>query len=340
LNKKIHDEYMRRDKMKYIDLHCDTLMNVMLSNEKIDLASNDKTSVDFKRLKEGNAMAQFFAVFLPDMDTFKEYGIEPIPDDEYIDRAVNILKESVEKNSHIIQMAYNIDDINRNHKDNKISAILTIEDGRSIDGKLEKIKKYYDMGIRLITLTWNYENSLGFPNSNDPEIMNKGLKPFGMEAVEYMNELGIIVDVSHLSDGGFYDVASVSKKPFIASHSNARDISPHRRNLTDDMIRIIGEKGGVVGLNFCASFLNENAKGPDSTIEMMVKHLNHIRNVGGEDVLALGTDLDGIKGNLEIDSCHKMPLLFNALEKAGWSTGLIEKFAYKNSLRVIEETMK
>lgn len=326
--------------MKYIDLHCDTLMKLVLSDENIDLASNDKTSVDFKRLKEGNAMAQFFAIFLPDEETYEYYKKEPVPDDEYILKAVNILKESVGRNSDIIEMAFNADDIERNQKNNKMSAILTIEDGRSIDGKLEKIKKYYDMGIRLITLTWNYENSLGFPNSNDPEMMNKGLKPFGREAVEYMNELGILVDVSHLSDGGFYDVANISKKPFIASHSNARGISPHRRNLTDDMIRIIGEKGGVIGLNFCASFLNENAQGPNSTIEMMIKHLNYIRNVGGEDVLALGTDLDGIEGNLEIDSCNKMPLLFDVLEKAGWSSKLIEKFAYENSLRVIKETMK
>lgn len=326
--------------MKYIDLHCDTLMKLVLSDENIDLASNDKTSVDFKRLKEGNAMAQFFAIFLPDEETYGYYKKEPVPDDEYILKAVNILKESVGRNSDIIEMAFNADDIERNQKNNKMSAILTIEDGRSIDGKLEKIKKYYDMGIRLITLTWNYENSLGFPNSNDPEMMNKGLKPFGREAVEYMNELGILVDVSHLSDGGFYDVANISKKPFIASHSNARGISPHRRNLTDDMIRIIGEKGGVIGLNFCASFLNENAQGPKSTIEMMIKHLNYIRNVGGEDVLALGTDLDGIEGNLEIDSCNKMPLLFDVLEKAGWSSKLIEKFAYENSLRVIKETMK
>lgn len=331
---------MRRDNMKYIDLHCDTLMKLVLSDENIDLASNDKTSVDFKRLKEGNAMAQFFAIFLPDEETYGYYKKEPVPDDEYILKAVNILKESVGRNSDIIEMAFNADDIERNQKNNKMSAILTIEDGRSIDGKLEKIKKYYDMGIRLITLTWNYENSLGFPNSNDPEMMNKGLKPFGREAVEYMNELGILVDVSHLSDGGFYDVANISKKPFIASHSNARGISPHRRNLTDDMIRIIGEKGGVIGLNFCASFLNENAQGPNSTIEMMIKHLNYIRNVGGEDVLALGTDLDGIEGNLEIDSCNKMPLLFDVLEKAGWSSKLIEKFAYENSLRVIKETMK
>ena len=326
--------------MKFVDLHCDTLSILALSDEEISLASNDKTSVDFERLRKGNALVQFFAMFLPSKATYERLEMEPMDDDEYILKSVNILKDAIEENSNIIAMAYNIEDIKRNEEEGKMSAILTIEDGRSIDGNLEKIKKYYDLGVRLITLTWNHENSLGYPNSADPQIMEKGLKPFGIEAVEYMNELGIIVDVSHLSDGGFYDVARVSKKPFIASHSNARAISPHQRNLTDEMIRIISEKGGVVGLNFCPPFLNEDAEGKDSTIELMVRHLNHIKNVGGEDVIALGSDLDGIGGNLEIDSCDKIPLLFEALERAGWSSRLIEKFAYKNSLRVIEEVMK
>ena len=196
-----------------------------------------------------------------------------------------------------------------------MSTILTIEDGRSINNDLAKIKEYYDLGIRLITLTWNFENCLGYPNSDDPKIMNKGLKDFGKEAVEYMNELGIIIDVSHLSDGGFYDVAEISRLPFIASHSNARALSPHRRNLTDDMIRIIGERGGVIGLK-------------------------HIKDKGGEEVLALGTDFDGIGGNLQIPSADKLPLLFEALRREGWSEDLIEKFAYKNALRVIRDVMK
>lgn len=326
--------------MKFIDLHCDTLSILALSDEEISLKSNDKTSVDFERLKKGNALAQFFAIYLPSEATYEKLKKEPMDDDEYILKSVKILKEAIEENPDLIAMAYNAEDIKRNKAEGKMSAILTIEDGRSIEGKLEKIKQYYDLGVRLITLTWNHENSLGYPNSKDPEIMKKGLKAFGIEAIEYMNDLGIIVDVSHLSDGGFYDVARVSKRPFIASHSNARAISPHQRNLTDEMIKIISDKGGVVGLNFCPPFLNQDAKGQDSTIELMVKHLNHIRNVGGEDVIALGSDLDGIGGNLEIDSCDKIPLLFKALEKAGWSSRLIEKLAYENALRVIGDVMK
>lgn len=329
--------------MKYIDLHCDTLMKIINAlykgKEEQTLASNTIASVDFKRLRGSNALAQFFAIFLPPEKIFKEMGMEPIPDDEYINLAAKLLKSSVEENSDIIKMAYSYDDILKNESENKMSAMLTIEDGRSVDGNLEKLDMYYDLGIRLITLTWNYENSIGYPNSKDPEVMKRGLKSFGRETVEYMNEIGIIVDVSHLSDGGFYDVAKISKKPFVASHSNARELSPHPRNLTDDMIRILGEKGGVAGLNFCSNFLNEDIEAEDSTIELMVRHLNYMKNVGGEDVIALGSDLDGITSNVEIDSSDKMPLLFHALKKSGWSDDLIEKVAYKNVLRVIKDTL-
>ena len=326
--------------MKYIDLHCDTLMKMQELTEEENLYKNSIASIDFRRLKKSKAMAQFFAIFLLNEAEFKEFGIERMEDDLYIDKLRKTLLTEIERNSDIISMAYSYEDLIRNQKEDKISAFISIEDGRSIDGKLEKIDDYYQMGVRSIGLTWNHENCIGYPNSKDRDIMNRGLKDFGKEAVEYMNHLGIIIDVSHLNDGGFYDVAKISKKPFIASHSNARSLAEHSRNLTDDMIRILGEKGGVTGLNFAPQFLNKDIKNRDSTIELMIKHLDHIKNVGGEDVLALGTDFDGMSGNLEIDSSEKMPNLFHALSKHGWSDRLLEKFAYKNVERVIRDTIK
>lgn len=326
--------------MKYIDLHCDTLMMVPDRSKNQTLLSNTIAAIDFTRMKKAGTMAQFFAIFLMQKQHFESLGKEYIEDDIYINNCIKALKAEVQDNSDIISMAYNYDDILKNHSEDKMSAVLTIEDGRSVNNSFEKIKDYYDKGIRLISLTWNFENCFGFPNSDDPGIMNKGLKEFGKEAVEYMNEVGMIIDVSHLSDGGFYDVEEISKKPFIASHSNARALSPHKRNLTDDMIKIVGKSGGVIGLNFAASFLNKDIKSRDSTIDLMVNHLNYIKNLGGEDVIALGTDLDGTSGNLEIDSVDKMPMLFEALKKDGWDDNLIEKFAFKNALRVIKDTMK
>ncbi len=326
--------------MGYIDLHCDSLLRIFNKYEKENLSENKNLSVDFKGLKKGDALAQFFAVFLPDNETLKEIKAAKIDDDLYIDKLIKILKKEVKKNNDIIEMAYNYQDIISNQKENKISAFLTIEDGRSVNADLKKIKKYHQDGIRLITLLWNHENCFGYPNSNDQKIMSRGLKDFGIEAVKYMNEIGMIIDVSHLSDGGFYDVAEYSKKPFIASHSNARNLAAHPRNLKDDMIKIIAEKGGVIGLNFAPQFLNNNSSNKESKIEEMIYHLNYIKNLGGESVLALGSDLDGIHGNLEIDSSQKMPLLFKALKNDGWSADLIEKFKAKNALRVIKEVLK
>lgn len=323
--------------MKYIDMHCDTIMKVPDNGSSDLLIENPLAGVDFKRMRAGNAMSQFFAMFLMSDEIFVEEGKKIITDDEYISNSVKLLKEAV-VNCDYIEMAYNYEDLIKNNNNNKMSAFLTIEDGRSAKS-VEKIQEYYDLGVRLIGLTWNFENCIGYPTSDDKEIMNKGLKKYGFDAVEYMNHIGMIVDVSHLSDAGFYDVAKISKKPFVASHSNARELSPHRRNLTDDMIRIIANKGGVAGLNFAPAFLNKDIANQNSRIELMVEHLNYVKNIGGEDVLALGSDLDGVEGKLEINSTDKMPNLFEALRKDGWSENLIEKFAYRNVSRLIKDTL-
>lgn len=325
--------------MRYIDLHCDSLLKIFNKSEQENLFENNNLSVDFKSLQQGEALAQFFAIFMPDEETLTELKFEEINDDLYIDRAVNILEQEVIQHNQIVALAKNYQDIIVNQQQGKISALLTIEDGRSVAGNLDKLKKYYKKGIRLITLTWNYENCFGYPNSTNPAQMARGLKDFGIEAVQYMNQLGMLIDVSHLSDGGFYDVAQYSSKPFIASHSNARSLANHPRNLTDQMIIKIAEKGGVIGLNFAPYFLNKDNANSKSSIERMIAHLNYLKNIGGENVLALGTDFDGIHGNLEIASSKQMPLLFKALARSGWNTDLIEKFAFKNSMRVIKEVL-
>lgn len=325
--------------MRYIDLHCDSLLKIFNKSEQENLFENNNLSVDFKSLQQGEALAQFFAIFMPDEETLTELKLEEINDDLYIDRAVNILEQEVIQHNQMVALAKNYQDIIVNQQQGKISALLTIEDGRSVAGNLDKLKRYYKKGIRLITLTWNYENCFGYPNSTNSAQMARGLKDFGIEAVQYMNQLGMLIDVSHLSDGGFYDVAQYSSKPFIASHSNARSLANHPRNLTDQMIIKIAEKGGVIGLNFAPYFLNKDSANSKSSIERMIAHLNYLKNIGGENVLALGTDFDGIHGNLEIASSKQMPLLFKALARSGWNTDLIEKFAFKNSMRVIKEVL-
>lgn len=324
--------------MKFIDMHCDTLMLAYIKNKE-DIYEIPGM-LDIKRMKEGGALAQFFAIFMRPAGSEKYFGREePVDDNEYIETSLKIFTDSMKNNNSLIAPAYNAGDILDNEKKGLMSSLLTFEDGRAINGKMENLKRYYDKGIRLISLTWNNENCFGFPNSKDAEIMSKGLKDFGKEAVEYMNDLGMMIDVSHLSDGGFMDVADISKKPFIASHSNCRSLCPHQRNLTDEMIKVLAEKGGVAGLNFGPEFLNENMECKDSTIELMLKHISRMVDIGGIECVALGSDFDGIGGNMEVSGVDKMQLIFDRLAREGYSGAQIEKIAYQNALRVIRETL-
>lgn len=202
---------------------------------------------------------------------------------------------------------------------------------------MENLYKLYDAGVRAIALTWNFANCFGYPNFPKEEYRNQGLTEFGKLAVEEMNRLGMMIDVSHLSDGGFYDVAKISRKPFIASHSDCRAVTDHPRNLTDDMIRLLAEKGGVAGINFAPDFAGTGSKSDECQIEDLVRHVLHFIRTGGEDCVGIGTDFDGVFGNLEIDEPAKMDHLFDALKKVGITERQLDKIASENVLRVIKK---
>ena len=322
----------------YIDMHCDTLSRAYFE-KKPTIYQVPEFMVDIARLKEGGCRTQFFAIFMHPESERAERG-DAFPDDlEYIMALLQTFRKSAQEHSEFIAEARTFSDLEENVSAGKMSGILTVEDGRWVGGSMERLEWLFQEGVRLIGLTWNFENCFGFPNSKDPEIMGKGLKDFGKEAIERMNELGMIIDVSHLSDGGFWDVVKLSKKPFVASHSNCRALSPHQRNLTDEMIRALAEKGGVMGLNFCPPFLNTDAKSRDGRIAYMIQHLKHMVNVGGIETAAIGTDLDGIGGNLEIASCAQMQTLFDAMAGSGFTAEQIDKIAYKNTERVLREVL-
>ena len=161
--------------------------------------------------------------------------------------------------------------------------------------------------------------------------------------IDAMNRMGIIADVSHLSDGGFWDVVRICKenhKPFVASHSDCRALTPHSRNLTDEMIRAIAECGGAIGVNFSAGFISPDIHSHTSRIDDMVRHMKHMYQVGGIECMALGGDLDGIRGDLEIDSVDNVPLLIDRLHKEGFTSSELDKLTYDNMYRVIRDTMK
>lgn len=324
----------------YIDLHCDTLLKEISSGRVYE---NPDNMLDVARMAAAGQCAQFFAVFFPPPvpEEARLGNIPPPPplsDDALFERARALLLDTASRHPDSLRMAYSARDLEENFREGVCSAFLTIEDGRAVAGDMEKLHSFYDMGVRAMALTWNAPNCFGCPNSRDPAVMSKGLTPFGKEAVLEMNRLGMLVDVSHLSDGGFWDVFELSRKPFIASHSNCRALCGHPRNLTDEMIRALAQKGGVVGVNFAPEFLAEDAGGV-SRVEDICRHVRHLIQIGGEDCPALGTDFDGVTGAFEIGQPTQMGRLFDALQKHGLTERQIDKIARENALRVIRETL-
>lgn len=314
--------------MRIADMHCDTLIEGWRHPER-SFYDGD-ASINLKLLKENGSLVQFFAMYLSrnEMKTMDPYDI--------LKGIYGYYKEQMEKYSDIIRPVYSAADVVSNRDKGILSAFLTVEDGVFIDGKIERVQEVYEMGVRLITPLWNFENSVGFPCRDDHEEHMKGLKPFGFEVVEKMNELGMIIDVSHMSEGGFYDVAKHSKAPFVASHSCARALCNHRRNLTDDQLKTIGEKGGVAGVNFECSFLKEGSD--RATFEQIIQHLVYMKDKAGIEAIGFGSDFDGIDDNGELVNFGGFTPLLERMEKT-FTDDEIDKICSGNALRVMKDVL-
>ncbi|MFT3983458.1 MAG: dipeptidase [Lachnospiraceae bacterium] len=332
--------------MKAVDMHCDTITELwdrQKEGKQEDLLHNS-LQIDLEKLQAGDYMLQNFAMFVhlkrhsDPFEAFMKYS--------------DLFYREIEKHASCIGVVSCFRDIEKNRKQGKLSAMLTVEEGGVCKGSLELLRSLYRMGVRMMTLVWNYENELGFPNcTEEPEDSGqfrfypetkRGLKERGFVFLEEMERLGMIIDVSHLSDAGFYDVLQNTKKPFVASHSNARALCGHSRNLDDDMIRALAQRGGVIGLNYNADFLAERKEQETlcrSTVRKMAEHVRHLVNTGGVDCVGLGSDFDGITGGPELTDCSKLPLLEEELRRQGFHESEIEAVFYKNVLRVYKELL-
>lgn len=322
--------------MNLIDMHCDTLWKLLDLGGKGDLMENDG-SVSIRNLEKEEALAQFFACFIQ-RDAMKGGSPEEKYDAGYrhVLDMIGYMREQEKAYGGRIRVAETKEDIEEIHRSGRTAAVLTLEEGGVLNGSLERLDGLYKKGVRLVTLLWNYENCIGFPNSRDRSVMEKGLKSFGIQTVERMNELGMIVDVSHASDGVFRDVLERSRKPVAATHSNCRSLADHPRNLTDEMLKALGEKGGVAGLNFYGPFLGTDG---ESRLEEMTEHITHMIQTGGIDLPAIGTDFDGFDGmeRMDIPDTGSMEKLWYALKKKGLAESMLDKIWYGNALRVWKE---
>ncbi len=228
-----------------------------------------------------------------------------------------------------------------------ICALLTVEGGEALEGRLSALDALYRRGVRMLTLTWNRPNALGYPCFPDYEGLftgrssfaardtRRGLTPFGREVVLRMNELGMLVDLAHGSEKLVYEAAALSRKPVLVSHAGAAKAYPHARNLTRAQISCIADRGGVVGLCYCADFLSGD-KSAEGQRDALLAHARAIVQAGGEDCLCLGSDFDGMPPNAFLPDASRVPQLLEALEGA-FGSRAAEKFACGNFTRVFRE---
>ena len=307
-----------------IDLHCDTIMQLLDHPDSGDLYRNT-WKIDIEKLQKAHSKVQDFALFINLGKTNDPYG--------RYEEMRNLCTTQIHLYGEHIQHVLSYQDVESVYKSGKIGALMSIEEGGVLGGDLDKLKQAYQDGVRLITLTWNYPNGLGEPHCGE---QHKKLTSKGVEFVEAMQDLGIIVDCSHLNDAGTEQLGDILDVPFVASHSNAREVTAHTRNLPDNLIKLIADKGGVIGLNFAQSFLGTS---PISRIEDIVNHGLYLINKGGEDVVALGTDFDGIKPDTEIKDTSEMYRLYDAFKEAGLSVEQCEKLFWKNADRLLKEIL-
>lgn len=296
--------------MRFFDLHCDTVTE--LCKKQGSLAKNDG-HISLDRASFLTEYVQDYAIFIPD-----EYRGKAAVD--YFDKVYAFYKNEMNKNG-ISEYADRLD--------TKYKSILSVEGGAGMGGTIDGLHHLADCGVKLITLTWNGRNELASGCFDEEDI---GLTPFGREAVKEMENLRIAADVSHLSVKGFYDLADLAEKPFMASHSCidiVDNFKARHRNLTKEQVKIIAEHNGVIGINLWKKLLGNE----DNSFDAVLRHMSEIIEVGGEDVIAMGTDFDGCDINDELAGIEKIPMLYDFLGNHGFDEKLLNKIFFDNADR-------
>jgi membrane dipeptidase len=308
------------------DGHCDTIL--VLERQGRSLGERSAQGhVDLPRLREGGVTAQVFALFVEDAY---------LPG-EAIHRTLQLLDrfyQEMAANAGRVFLATRAADVRRAKIAGQVAAILGIEGGEALEGDLAVLRVFYRLGVRLLTLTWNRRNALA--DGLKETRTAGGLTNLGVEAVQEMNRLGMLVDIAHIAPAGLRDVLQVSTAPVIASHANARAVTDHHRNVGDEDVRAIAEKGGLVGVTFVPSFVDPEKP----SLERLVDHVVHLLQMGGEDHVGVGSDFDGFgpaEHFQDIPDVSHLPRLTEALLRRGLSERVVEKVLGENFLRVFAE---
>jgi membrane dipeptidase len=314
-----------------VDTHCDTLMQFIPRGyqppRKLGERS-EKGHIDLPRMVEGGVTCQTFAIYTGTRAFVPEASL-------LATLMVDKFYSEIEANPGIVAVTTS-GEILKAKKEGKVCGLLSIEGAEPLMGELAALRVYYRLGLRMLSLAWNYRTP--FADGWNAKRSGSKLPELGVQAIEEMHRLGIVFDVSHLTDSVFWDVCDVVKGPFIASHSNARAVCDHQRNLTDDMIKALADHGGVMGMNFAPAFVTKEGK--DATVSKLVDHIDHIVKLVGPDHVGLGSDFDGIgeppKG---LEDVSKMPNITRELVGRGYSDEDILKILGGNHLRVFKQVI-
>ncbi len=326
---------MHNHRYEVIDAHCDVLLSVMGANdiagvhEPLDfLVRNEGAPMDLPKLLEGGLRCQFMALFTDSaqLHRAKDYS------DEMIQAFYDICGRSEGALFPLLKSA----DLDKAKRGERIACLLSIEGAEALEGSLDNLNYFFNRGVRALGITWNRRNPFGRGVRAEGD---DGLSHLGLELVERMEALGMIVDASHLSDKAFWDLADCARKPFVASHSNARVLDSFARNLSDEQIRRIAESGGVVGAVFVPDFIAINPS--KSYLEHFLDHIDHLVAVGGIDAVGLGSDFCGFsdKQGHVIADASEFPLLAQALEQRGYGEESVKKILAGNWERLIREIL-
>ncbi|MDR1002396.1 MAG: dipeptidase [Oscillospiraceae bacterium] len=304
--------------MRFFDMHCDTATECAFNFGGRSL-SEGAFHLSLKRGAYIDSWAQVFAVFIPD----ELRGQSAI---DYYERARDYIYSQQKVCEGKFYLCKSTEDIDKYAGKGRCAAILSVEGGAALAGDISRVEALHNDGVRLITLTWNGPNELGDGNMTENA---GGLTAFGKDVVAKMNELGMAVDVSHLSDKGFYDVAEITKAPITASHSCSRRLCKHSRNLTDEMFCVIRDTKGAVGINFCTKFLHEDEYAADMTD--ILRHTEYYLSLGGDNTVCIGSDFDGTDMPKGVTGVESMGELYELFLRHNYSEDTVRKIFWDNA---------
>ncbi len=341
--------------MKIFDGHNDMLTQLYRSKDVNGFATGLSGHIDKPKLRAGGMVGGFFAIWVPSQGDIAALTAEmrkdaydlPLPPRIALEEAQEVALEQAGylvdlQSSGELSICTTTEQIRACADAGTPAAILHLEGAEPIDPDFEMLDRLYDMGLRSLGPVWSRPTDFGegvpfrYPSSPDT---GAGLTPLGVKLIERCNAKGIAIDLSHITEAGFWDVAKVSQAPLISTHSNAHALCPHSRNLTDDQLRAIAETGGVVGLNFATAMLRADGKMlPEVGLGVMLAHLDHMMAQAGVDCVALGSDFDGAVVPAGIGDASGLPHLVEAMERHGYSSDMIEKICFENWMRLLDAT--